>query len=248
MRGLVIVYSTPLMISPTMPGGRASRSASVGAFGLGLVMLMSLPLQGSIVGGSARRRSCERDRAIATASLWSRYSMLYLESLPLLDAVLLELVVQRRGLDAEQAGGLGLDPARLGVRLEDQLALEVVEDLGQRQLARHVEPILLGAALQELRQRGRRDLLALGEHQRLLDRVLELADVARPVIRHDPAERGVADRADPRVGLRRELGDEVRAQPGDVLAALAQRRQLDREHVEPEEQILAEPARRHLGL
>src|SRR5882757_3666718 len=59
----------------------------------------------------------------------------------LLDAVLLELVVQRRGLDAEQARGLGLDLLGLRVRLEDQLALEIIEDLGQRQLARHVEPI-----------------------------------------------------------------------------------------------------------
>ena len=129
----------------------------------------------------------------------------------------------------------------LRVRLEDQLALEIVEDLGQRQLARHVEAILLAAALEELRQRGRRDLVALGEHERLLDRVLELAHVAGPVIGHDPAERGVADGADARVGLRAELGDEVRAQERDVLAALAQRRQLDRQHVEPEEQILAEP-------
>jgi hypothetical protein len=30
-----------LMISPTMPGGRASRSASVGVLGLGLVVLMA---------------------------------------------------------------------------------------------------------------------------------------------------------------------------------------------------------------
>src|SRR4029079_8909466 len=144
-----------------------------------------------------------------TAPFWNRYSMLYLSSLSLLDAVLLELVVQRRGLDAEQAGRLGLYPAGLGVRLEDQLALEVVEDLGQRQLARHIEPILLGAALEELRQRRRRDLFALGEHQGLLDRVLELADVARPVVRHDPAERGVADRADPGVRLEVESGDAV---------------------------------------
>src|SRR4051794_27373600 len=98
---------------------------------------------------------------------------------PLLDTVLLELVVQRRCLDSEQARRLGLDAPSLGVSLQDQLAFEVVEDLGQRQLARHVEPVLLRAALEELRQRGGRDLLALGEHQRLLDRVLELAHVTR---------------------------------------------------------------------
>src|SRR4051812_9081859 len=63
----------------------------------------------------------------------------------LLDAVLLELVVERRGLDAEQARGLGLDLAGLRVGFQDQLPLEVIEDLGQRHLARHVEPVLLSA-------------------------------------------------------------------------------------------------------
>src|ERR1043165_2056750 len=51
---------------------------------------------------------------------------------PLLDTVFLELVVQRRCLDPEQARRLGLDAPGLGVSLQDQLAFEVVEDLGQR--------------------------------------------------------------------------------------------------------------------
>src|SRR5690606_39026358 len=55
------------------------------------------------------------------------------------DAVLVELVVQGAGLDAEQARGLGLDAAGLLVGLADELALEVLEDLGQRHLLGHVE-------------------------------------------------------------------------------------------------------------
>src|SRR5262252_3368191 len=51
------------------------------------------------------------------------------------DSVLLELVVERAGLDAEQARGLGLHAAALVVGALDQMALEVFKDVGQRHLA-----------------------------------------------------------------------------------------------------------------
>src|SRR5207342_2954657 len=97
-----------------------------------------------------------------TNNWWSR----------LLDAVLLELVVKRARFDAEKASCLGLDPAGLRVRLEDQLTFEIVEDFRQRHLTWDVQAIFLGASLEELRERRRLDLLALGEDQGLLDRVL----------------------------------------------------------------------------
>ena len=60
------------------------------------------------------------------------------------DPVLLELVVQRAGLDAEKSRGLGLDALGLLERFEDELALQVVEDLWQGHLLGHVEAIAIG--------------------------------------------------------------------------------------------------------
>ena len=48
------------------------------------------------------------------------------------DAVFLELVVERAGLDPQQASGLGLHPRGLVVGPLDELPLEVLEDLRQR--------------------------------------------------------------------------------------------------------------------
>ena len=63
------------------------------------------------------------------------------------------------------------------------------------------------------------------------------------------ADQGrLVDALDGRVGARPELGDEVRDQPRDVRAPLAERRHLDRDHVQAIEQVLAEPPGRHLGL
>ena len=165
------------------------------------------------------------------------------------DAVLLELVVERAGLDAEQARGLGLDAAALVVGLQDQLALEILEDLGQRHLARgHGERVLAGAAAHARGQRAEIDLGALGEHQRLLDHVLELAHVAGPVVGHEPGQRGVVEPVDGRVGARAELGDEVRDEARDVVLALAQRRHVARHDVQPVEEILAEAPGGDLGF
>src|SRR5450432_2394494 len=100
------------------------------------------------------------------------------------DAVLLELVVERARLDAQQARRLGLDAAALLVGAQDELALEILEDVGQRHLARgHGERVLAPAAAHGRRQRAQIDGVALGEDERLLDDVLELAHVAGPVVR-----------------------------------------------------------------
>src|SRR6185436_17927692 len=51
------------------------------------------------------------------------------------DAVLLQLVVKRACLDAQQPRRLGLHAAALVVGPLDQLPLEILQDLGQRHLA-----------------------------------------------------------------------------------------------------------------
>src|SRR6266852_4865149 len=82
-----------------------------------------------------------------------------------------------------------------------------------------------------------------GEVDLALDPVLELADVARPGISLQRPQRFGAQRAQlPSVG-RGVLAQEMLAERPDVLAALAERRDLDVEHVEPVEQVGPEAPR-----
>ena len=89
--------------------------------------------------------------------------------------------------------------------------------------------------------------LALGEHARALDDVLELADVAVPPRRAAGSVRRAGVR--PASGLPhplRAVAHERRRQVRDVLAAIAQRRQPQLDDVQAVEEIAAEAARRDL--
>ena len=89
----------------------------------------------------------------------------------------------------------------------------------------------------------------LGPHQRLareqrgaLDRVLELAHVARPG-RFDQAPHGrLGEALEGLAELLAEAAQEVHGELGDVTAARAQRRHAERHHVEAVEEVLAEAA------
>src|SRR3546814_13415115 len=100
-----------------------------------------------------------------------------------------------------------------------------------------------------------RDLREIGVGQRGVvaqyggaeQRVLELADIARPVIVHQQPDRvvGDPDRAQPRL-----LGDpreQVARERGNVAGALAQRRDRHLDDVEPVIESLAEPPRLEIG-
>jgi len=79
----------------------------------------------------------------------------------------------------------------------------------------------------------------------MLDRVLQLPDVARPAeVQENAADvrRQVPDRL---AGLAVEPVHEMSREEEDVGAALAQRRQMDREHIETVKEILAKSARFH---
>ena len=67
---------------------------------------------------------------------------------------------------------------------------------------------------------------ALGEQRRALDRVLELADVARPVVADQQLLRVVVEAVEPLLQLAAEAADERSRQRQDVVLALAQRRRL----------------------
>ena len=83
---------------------------------------------------------------------------------------------------------------------------------------------------------------ARGEDDRPLDDVLQLADVARPGV----ADQGLHDRGrdglDPPAHPPGELLGEVADQPRDVVRPLPQRRQHEREDVQPVVEVLAEAA------
>ena len=92
---------------------------------------------------------------------------------------------------------------------------------------------------------GRRHARAGRQDQQPLDRVAQLAHVARPVERRQPLDRRPRrSRAAPRRRCRARLRHEVRDQQRNVLAPLAQRRHVDRHDVQAVEEVLAEPARR----
>ena len=80
------------------------------------------------------------------------------------------------------------------------------------------------------------------EHDRALDGVLELAHVARPVGRLQRLEHAGLHAVDALAGALRVLRDEVIDEHRDVLAPLAQRRNVDRDDVQPVVEILLEPA------
>src|SRR5262249_20004809 len=88
----------------------------------------------------------------------------------------------------------------------------------------------------------RLDHRAGGREHQLLDQVLQLADVAGPFVAGPDRLR----RAGPGLlwpALLPQLAGHLLYQEGQVLDALAQGRQLDRDDVQAIEEVLAEPAR-----
>jgi len=76
-----------------------------------------------------------------------------------------------------------------------------------------------------------------GQEHRVLDAVLQLADVSRPVIREEHVDRRGADPPHLFAHVGRVLGHEMVGQQEDVVFALPQRRQEDGEDVDPVEEI-----------
>ena len=120
--------------------------------------------------------------------------------------------------------------------VERRLQVDALDGQLQRQIV----------AVARLAEAGRQRLglqqLARPQHDRALDDVLQLTDVARPVVllEHGQGLRRHAPRRP--AHLLRQLLDEVGDQQRDVLAAIAQRRQVERDDVETVEEILAQDA------
>src|SRR5271157_4523729 len=84
------------------------------------------------------------------------------------------------------------------------------------------------------------DYVGLGQDRGALDRVLQLADIARPGIAHQQAHRALRKAHPGATQGFLILAQEVIGEQRDVILALAERRQRDIDHVYPVEQLLAE--------
>src|SRR5256886_6390038 len=97
------------------------------------------------------------------------------------------------------------------------------------------------SALERLGEVIERDLRPAGHEHRALERILELTDVARPCVGEQPPVRLRLDPLDVAAVLGAVALEERADEERDVLAALAQRGDIDGDGVDPEEQILAQP-------
>ena len=154
----------------------------------------------------------------------------------------------RRSMPSRSAAFFLLPPASASIE-GDVAALQLVQRRPVVDDARGLlGPAVVDADVDLDGQVRRQHHLALGHGHRPLDRVLQLAHVARPVVPPQHLQR-LARHAGRRATLAAgDLGQEVRDQDGDVVGAVAQRRQLHGDHVDPEIEVFAEAAGLHLRL
>src|SRR5437899_516328 len=157
-----------------------------------------------------------------------------------------DLVEQGLVADLEDSRGFGAIPAHALEHLGQSLALglsgaaarDLPEALGDQW------PRSLDGSVQTAIDQRFDSLLTVGEHDQPLDRVLELAHVARPRIFAQAGQRLGRELLLPPV-LRVELGEEPRREPRNLLAPLPQRRHADLDHVEPVVEVFPELTTSH---
>src|SRR2546426_1127396 len=141
--------------------------------------------------------------------------------------------------DAEQPRRAHLHTPRASERREDQLTLEVVDRLVER------APGWRRALLDTGRLDRRRKMLGqddpVGQKDRALEDVLQLADVARPRVHPQALQRVVGQRSrrpgQSEPGPLEEGVDEL----GQIVEALAQRREPELDSAQAIEQVRSEP-------
>src|SRR6266849_1325061 len=129
-------------------------------------------------------------------------------------------------------------PAAALERLDDVRALGLGEGVLALEAGRRAEPHAPGHVRREIV--GLDDLVSR-EDRGALDRVLQLAHVARPWIAKEPGHRRRAQ-AEAAAQALGGATEEVLGEERNVLAALAQRGQRDRDHVEAIEEVFPEAA------
>src|SRR6478672_6535395 len=174
----------------------------------------------------------------------SRGGALRPTSLTTSQPMLLHPAVERGAGEAELGGGERDVVAVLLQRLLDQLLLGAVEVevvARRRGRRRRRGGARRGEAAREREIRAGEGI-AVGEDDGALAGMAQRADVAGPVIGLERAGH-VGWKLPRRLAVFPGiLGDEMVGEREDVLAALAQRRQVDLDRVEPEQEVLAEAA------
>jgi hypothetical protein len=90
------------------------------------------------------------------------------------------------------------------------------------------------------------DQAVMAEDEGALDDVLELTNIARPVVSHEQRQGFGLDTLDRPALQAIEAADEMLDQERQILLAAAQRRQLDADHVDTVVEVLAQRARADL--
>ena len=151
----------------------------------------------------------------------------------------LQHLVQRRRLEAEELGGALLDARRALKRGREERALVRGDGVlerepfgGQRGRARHRAPDRVGKEVEVDH--------SVAEDERPLEDVLQLADVARPVVVEERLHHSGRDGGNRLAVLGGGPGKQRLHEEGHVLAAFAERRERDRDDAEPVEEVLAE--------
>src|SRR3989442_15656192 len=159
------------------------------------------------------------------------------------DAKALHPVPELAERDAQELRRRSAVEAGLAKRLEDRLALDVVEVIGQRPGLRFA--FRFGSCA-----RGRAEAQVLGSHlaaarecERSLQDVFELADVAREVVAPKLFQRLGGQACRRRAGLGGEPLEDRGRDDSDVIAAVAQRRHGELDDVDAIEEILPEAPR-----
>ncbi len=215
--------------------------------------------QGFAREGPARRRSqaaeVGRDRQLGRG-----LALRLAAKLERVEAVALDQLVEEGAVHAGLARGLGDAPLRGGEDVAEEGALElarrgllallqlvaVLRDGARPAAARRALSSARGRAPHVVGEEVEADLARAREDRGALDEVLELADVPRKRVGRECGERRVRE-PEPRLPeLARRLREAVREQEPHVVAARAERREVDRDHLEAVEEVLAErPLARH---
>src|SRR5437879_4666584 len=161
-----------------------------------------------------------------------------------LEAVFFDLRVEQTAVNTQHFRGFRAISGGVAEGLHDEVLLELgdgflEEGLLDGDLVTAFFFMLAGLVIAE-RQLTARDDLPARKHDRALDDVLELTHVARPVVFHEALERFLADRGRLRGRAVTVLREEVLDERGYVLFAIAKRRHVDVDDVEPVKQVIAE--------
>src|SRR5690606_24360039 len=193
------------------------------------------------------RERRERQIFDAGAKRGARFADAALRALQL---VLAQLLDERRAAEAEQPGGARDGALGLLERPPDELLLDGSEVLLEVDRARRHRcrnhaagrqwrARRLVGGLERSRQIVHADALVRAQDGQPLDEVLELADVARPVIVREACE-GLVREGDSRAPLLDALVDQVANQLRQIVEPLPERRNANREDVEAEIKVLSE--------